>query len=723
MSVTATSNVNIIQVIPPDKTIISAVIPEAGYVVVVDNVRTGPRGVGVADNGIAGQFLISNGGSNTYWSNLEYSLFEDSGVIANTYGNSSSIPVITVNAKGIVTNLYTTSSISLNNFTYSSSNNTFTAENSNGQIFNATINSVNTFAITNATSNVAVFLSNGNVGIGTTTPQVPLQVDGSFRFASDGSNYLQFQRNASNNWKLTSNGVGDVFTIVGNLLTIPQNVTIQREGLDIERTLVSSSPALDIYETWNNSSITFTASKINITDTASDANSLLVNYQKNSNSVFKLYKSGEIRVNDEQGDYQGMKIIQGYDSTSFSGVTNSFRKFTFSTAVTFGMSNIDTYIRGDALLGWSTSTNSQGTLDFGLHRDVSISNTSVTGILAQRNSTNPQTYRIYGTYTDDSNFERLSLSSNSTASYITSESFGNGSVKDFIISGGGNTKEVKLYSGSDGKVVLETAGNQSIDILPDANQLYIHKKQAAGNTFSLISSMSANSSGSFGFYTKTDSETNYSTLFESGGSYTKQFIIRAGGQAGGQVGTDVYIYSGMPGTNTLRAGNMYIYAAESGGSGAPGNIILQSNGTTNYSGNVGIGNTSPAAKLHVQGNSLFTDTITVGNSSVNTTVNSTSFSGLSALNEPLFATIRYVSNNDNINNTDNVIIASNTITLSLPNATGINGRKYVVKNVGNGVITVVGSSGQLIDGYPNLIITGAYSALTLLSNNSGWYIY
>lgn len=300
MSVTATSNVNIIQVIPPDKTVISAVIPEAGYVVVVDNVRTGPQGVGVANNGIAGQFLISNGGSNTYWSNLSYSLFEDSGVIANTYGNSSTIPIISVNAKGIVTNLYTTSTISLNNFTYDSSNNTFAIENSNGQIFNATINSVNTFAITNSTSNVAVFVSNGNVGIG---------------------------------------------------------------------------------------------------------------------------------------------------------------------------------------------------------------------------------------------------------------------------------------------------------------------------------------------------------------------------------------------------------------------------------------NSSPAAKLHVQGNSLFTDTITIGNSSVNTTVNSTSFSGLSALNEPLFANIRYVSSNDNINNTDNVIIASNTITLSLPNATGINGRKYVVKNVGNGVITVVGSSGQLIDGYPNLIITGAYSALTLLSNNSGWYIY
>ena len=42
-------------------------------------------------------------------------------------------------------------------------------------------------------------------------------------------------------------------------------------------------------------------------------------------------------------------------------------------------------------------------------------------------------------------------------------------------------------------------------------------------------------------------------------------------------------------------------------------------------------------------------------------------------------------------------VTGNTITVTLPNAIGINGKNYVIKNRGTGVVTVA-TSGQTIDG-------------------------
>jgi hypothetical protein len=46
---------------------------------------------------------------------------------------------------------------------------------------------------------------------------------------------------------------------------------------------------------------------------------------------------------------------------------------------------------------------------------------------AQRNGTANQTFRLYGTYTDASNYERLNISANSSGHYIIGEEGGTGS--------------------------------------------------------------------------------------------------------------------------------------------------------------------------------------------------------------------------------------------------------------------------------------------------------
>ena len=71
-------------------------------------------------------------------------------------------------------------------------------------------------------------------------------------------------------------------------------------------------------------------------------------------------------------------------------------------------------------------------------------------IFAQRNSTNAQTKRIYNTYTDASNYERLNLSSNSTAAYIQSENAGTGTARDLYLGANNSTKMVVAANGNVG---------------------------------------------------------------------------------------------------------------------------------------------------------------------------------------------------------------------------------------------------------------------------------
>lgn len=61
-------------------------------------------------------------------------------------------------------------------------------------------------------------------------------------------------------------------------------------------TVTVSTPLLDHSQTWNDAAVTFTGWKLNITDTASAAASLLIDLQKGGVSQFKVTKSGELTV-------------------------------------------------------------------------------------------------------------------------------------------------------------------------------------------------------------------------------------------------------------------------------------------------------------------------------------------------------------------------------------------------------------------------------------------
>ena len=77
---------------------------------------------------------------------------------------------------------------------------------------------------------------------------------------------------------------------------------------------------------------------------------------------------------------------------------------------------------------FSSTTASSGTADTYLYRDAA-------NTLAQRNSTNAQTFRLYNTYTDASNYERLSIDWSTTANTATivTQNAGTGSARNLAI--------------------------------------------------------------------------------------------------------------------------------------------------------------------------------------------------------------------------------------------------------------------------------------------------
>jgi hypothetical protein len=143
----------------------------------------------------------------------------------------------------------------------------------------------------------------------------------------------------------------------------------------------------------------------------------LLDLQVNGTSAVRIQSNRFIRTNTSGGIY-----FDGVLNTGFIAQNNS----TFSAAI----SGISTYqfgstsfnIFGTSALGFTPSNVGQiyQTLpDLFIRRDDADT-------LAQRNAANAQTFRVYGTFTDASNYVRAALSSTSTAVTLAAETAGTG---------------------------------------------------------------------------------------------------------------------------------------------------------------------------------------------------------------------------------------------------------------------------------------------------------
>jgi len=189
---------------------------------------------------------------------------------------------------------------------------------------------------------------------------------------------------------------------------------------------VTGSDATTTFEltpTWNTTGAP-TVIGVDVTDTASDAASLLMDLQVGGTSKFSVDKSGGILVSGystatigvaslvgQPEDHSVLIDVSDYLATSASRIAivqNGVRKYLHEANAGTTLLSLDYF-------GWSSSSSNVGfAADLRLYRDAA-------NTLAQRNGTNAQTFNVYNTYTSGTNYERLATKWDTNVAIIATE--------------------------------------------------------------------------------------------------------------------------------------------------------------------------------------------------------------------------------------------------------------------------------------------------------------
>lgn len=176
-------------------------------------------------------------------------------------------------------------------------------------------------------------------------------------------------------------------------------------------TITANAPLLDASVTFNNAGVTFTAAKINVTDTASAAASMLIDLQVASSSKFKVTKGGVLTVTDI--------------GALSAGVNNVFASYLRTQSVNaalwdqgYGGGPPGLRMASTSGISWTSTAFDYDNSDLVLVRDAA-------NVLAQRNGTNAQSFRWYRGWTSNTNYSaRGTLQTQSDGIEIAAESAG-----------------------------------------------------------------------------------------------------------------------------------------------------------------------------------------------------------------------------------------------------------------------------------------------------------
>lgn len=254
-------------------------------------------------------------------------------------------------------------------------------------------------------------------------------------------------------------------------------------------TLTSSSPAFTLAQTWNSAGVTFTALQANITDTASASGSLLMDLQVGGvsrlsltkNGLLTLYSGGAISVNSGGNFLRGLSI--GADGLKGSSPATP------------------------AFLFWPSNN-----------------------IIEQRNTTSAQTFRLYNTYTDASNYERGFFRWNTNVLELGTEAAGTGAARSlsFVSASNSYLFTVNSNASNAGANFTNNATNSYVAVFSATAPNLTSGQQAY---FSVGRNAANNNWASFGFtYASNGSTSNRFDINFYGTSAL--FSILAGGNIG-----------------------------------------------------------------------------------------------------------------------------------------------------------------------------------------------
>ncbi len=248
--------------------------------------------------------------------------------------------------------------------------------------------------------------------------------------------------------------------------------------------VVASAPVVNASQTWNNAAVTFTGWKLNVTDSASAAGSLLADWQVGGVSKLSVRKDGlvawggtsafpalkrnaagiDVRLADDTGyaafaaaslavgagtivlNSTGLTV--GTAHSLINGSDASLSGGSFYLRATTG----DSTFYGPGFIGWASGSAAAGLGNQAvtrLYRDADH-------VIAQRNGANAQAFRIYNTYTDASNHERGGIRWSGGVLQVFTEAAGTGAPRTlaFLPYGAGTEQ----WFGAAGSYVIKVAG-------------------------------------------------------------------------------------------------------------------------------------------------------------------------------------------------------------------------------------------------------------------------
>jgi hypothetical protein len=211
---------------------------------------------------------------------------------------------------------------------------------------------------------------------------------------------------------LVGSGGGGGATLGANTFTATQTITAPANTSALTAsysvTGTNTTPLLDLSGTWNTTGIA-RGILLNITDTASNAASLVADFQRNGTSVASITKTGAYNIN-----------AAGLPSSGIGWTSSAHLALTHNGTVRGIVNSLGITANADTNLGFNfAASNNSGTA---FHARILCDGT---GVVALRNGTKAQTFRLWGTFTDASNGRRLDITS-TTAGIFTLTATGNG---------------------------------------------------------------------------------------------------------------------------------------------------------------------------------------------------------------------------------------------------------------------------------------------------------
>lgn len=194
--------------------------------------------------------------------------------------------------------------------------------------------------------------------------------------------------------QLRAPGTGDTYSA-------PRAIAITPETL----TGSAATSGLSITQTWNTTG-TPAALSVAVTDTASNAASLLADFKVGGASQASFAKNGNLTLNGTSSvgarifstaQFRTGSIQIGFDAAGGSALVVGDAAAT-NTYAAIGANGM--VMKNTGYIAWAAS--GINTPEVALYRDAA-------NTLALRNSTNAQTFNTYGTYTDASNYRRAAL--------------------------------------------------------------------------------------------------------------------------------------------------------------------------------------------------------------------------------------------------------------------------------------------------------------------------